>query len=185
MLEGAVAYFTGWTSGVVGQSHLGTALVALGSGAWVLWARKGTRIHVSSGYVYLVSMVLLNGTALAKYDLTGGFNMFHAAAIGSSLTLAGAFAAALVYRRTRDRRAIAAHGHLMIWSYFGLFAALVAEVVTRAVPFMLHGEGGWTRFSLALAAFMLATGTITYRYARFEVRRTIGPKAQPASGTGF
>ena len=99
--------------------------------------------------------------------------MFHAAAIASSLTLAGAFAAAMIYRRTRDRRAIAAHGHLMIWSYFGLFAALVAEVVTRAVPFMLHGEGGWTRFSLALAAFMLATGAVTYRYARFEVRRTL------------
>lgn|GEM_PF-1353178 len=131
MLENAVAYFTSWTTGVVGQSHLVAALVALGSGAGVLWARKGTRFHVSSGYVYIVSMVLLNGTALAKYDLTGGFNMFHAAAIGSSLTLAGAFGAAMVYRKTRDRRAIAAHGHLMIWSYFGLFAALVAEVVTR------------------------------------------------------
>ena len=174
MLESALAYFTGWTSGIVGQSHLVTALVALASGAWVLWARKGTRLHVRSGYVYLVSMVLLNGTALAKYDLTGGFNMFHAAAFGSSLTLAGAFAAAMIYRRTRDRRAIAAHGHLMIWSYFGLFAALVAEVVTRALPFMLHGEGGWTRFSIALAVFMAATGAITYRYARFEVKRTTG-----------
>ena len=158
----------------MGQSPLVTAVVALGSGAGVLWARKGTRVHVSSGYVYLVSMVALNGTALAKYDLTGGFNMFHAAAVASLATLAGAFGAALTYRRTRDRRAIAAHGHLMIWSYFGLFAALVAEVVTRAVPFMLHGEGGWTRFSLALAAFMLVTGAVTYRYARSEVRRTIG-----------
>jgi uncharacterized membrane protein len=174
VLETGLAYFTGWTTGVLGQSHLLTALVALGSGAWVLWARKGTRLHARSGYVYVVSMVLLNGTALAKYDLTGGVNMFHAAAIGSLLTLAGAFAAALVFRRTRDRRAIAAHGHLMIWSYFGLFAALVAEVVTRALPFMLHGEGGWTRFTLALAAFMLITGAITWRYARFEVRRTMG-----------
>jgi uncharacterized membrane protein len=173
VLEGAISYFTSWTDGVVGQSHLLTALVALGSGAWVLWARKGTRIHVFSGYIYVVSMVLLNGTALAKYDLTGGFNMFHAGAIGSLLTLTAAFAAAMTYRMTRDRRAIAAHGHLMIWSYFGLFAALVAEVVTRAVPFMLHGEGGWTRFSLALAVFMLVTAAITFRYARWEVRRTI------------
>jgi uncharacterized membrane protein len=174
MLESAAGYFTSWTSGVVGQTHLLTALVALASGGWLLGARKGTRIHVSSGYAYLVSMALLNGTALAKYDLTGGFNMFHAAALASLLTLGGGFGAAMVYRKTRDRRAIAAHGHLMIWSYFGLFAALVAEVVTRAVPFMLHGEGGWTRFSLALAVFMAITGAITYRYARFEVRRTIG-----------
>lgn len=174
MFESAVAYFTSWTSGVVGQSHLLTALVALGSGAWVLWARKGTRIHVASGYVYLISMVLLNGTALAKYDLTGGFNMFHAAALGSLLTLAAAFGAAMIYRKTRDRRAIAAHGHFMIWSYFGLLAALVAEVVTRALPFMLHGEGGWTRFLLALTAFMLVTGVITHRYAKAEVKRTTG-----------
>lgn len=174
MLESAVAYFTSWTNGVVGQTHLLTAVVALGAGAWVLWARKGTRIHVSSGYIYLVSMVLLNGTALAKYDLSGGFNMFHASAIASLLTLAGAFAAAMIYRKTRDRRAIAAHGHLMIWSYFGLFAALIAEVVTRALPFMLHGEGGWTRFLLALAVFMLVAGAITYRYAKSEVRKTTG-----------
>ena len=174
MFESAAAYFTSWTSGAVGQAHLLTALAALGSGAWLLRARKGTRIHVLSGYVYVASMVLLNGTALAKYDLTGGFNMFHAAAIASLLTLAGAFGAAMIYRRTRDRRAIAAHGHLMIWSCFGLFAALVAEVVTRAVPFMLHGEGGWTRFLLALAAFMLVTGALTYRYAKLEVRRTTG-----------
>ena len=173
MVESAITYFTGWTTGVVGQSHLLTALVALGSGAWVLWARKGTRMHVRAGYIYVVAMVLLNGTALAKYDLTGQFNMFHAGAIGSLLTLVAAFATAMVYRRTRNRRAIAAHGHLMIWSYFGLFAALIAEVVTRAVPFMLHGEGGWTRFSLALAAFMLVTAAMTYRYAKWEVGRTI------------
>lgn len=173
MLESAITYFTGWTDGMVGRSHLVTALVALGSGAWVLAARKGTRIHVFSGYIYVVSMILLNGTALAKYDLTGEFNMFHAGAIGSLLTLAAAFAAAMIYRRTRNRRAIAAHGHLMIWSYFGLFAALIAEVVTRALPFMLHGDGGWTRFSLALGVFMLVAAAITYRYARWEVRRTI------------
>jgi uncharacterized membrane protein len=173
VLESALAYFTGWTTGLVGQSHLVAALVALGSGAWVLWARKGTRLHVFGGYIYVVSMVLLNGTALAKYDLSGEFNMFHAGAIGSLITLAAALAAAIIYRRTRNRRAIAAHGHLMIWSYFGLFAALIAEVVTRAVPFMLHGEGGWTRFSMALGVFMLVTAAITYRYARWEVGRTI------------
>ncbi|MBA3527281.1 MAG: DUF2306 domain-containing protein [Pseudomonadota bacterium] len=174
MLESAISYFTSWTSGVIGQSHLLAALIALAAGAWVLWARKGTRVHVAWGYAYLGSMVVLNGTALAKYDLTGGFNAFHAGALGSSLTLAGAFLAAMVYRRTRDRRAIAAHGQLMIWSYFGLVMALVAEVFTRAVPFMLHGEGGWGRFSIALTALMIATAIPTYLYARRERAKVIG-----------
>ncbi len=175
MLESAISYFTSWTSGLVGQSHLLAALIALSSGARVLWARKGTRAHVAWGYAYVVSMVVLNGTALAKYDLTGGFNAFHAGALGSLLTLAGAFAAAMVYRRTRDRRAIAAHGQLMIWSYFGLVMALVAEVYTRAVPFMLHGEGGWSRFGTALATLMVVTAIPTYLYARRERNRILGP----------
>lgn len=174
MLESVLVYFTGWTSGAVGRSHLLAAVVALGSGAIVLGARKGTRTHKIWGYVYLVAMVLLNGTALVKYDLTGSFNLFHATAILSSFTIAGGIALALVFRATRDRRAIAAHGTFMIWSYFGLFVALVAEVFTRALPYMLHGEGGWTRFSLALALFMALTGAATYLYARREIRRTTG-----------
>lgn len=174
MLEAIVHYFTSWTSGLIGQSHLFTALLALVSGAWVLWARKGTLNHRIIGYVYFSSMLFVNGSALIKYDLTGSFNLFHAAAIISLMTIVGAFATAIVYRQTHDRRAIAAHGTFMIWSYFGLFAALVAEVFTRALPFMLHGEGGWTRFSLALAVFMLATGVLTQIYAKREIRRTIG-----------
>ncbi len=174
MLDSAISYFTSWTSGVVGQSHLLAALIALAAGAWVLWARKGTRAHVAWGYAYLGSMVVLNGTALAKYDLTGGFNAFHAGALGSSLTLAAAFAAAMVYRRTRDPRAIAAHGQLMIWSYFGLVMALVAEVFSRAVPYMLHGKGGWGRFSIALTVLMIATAIPTYLYARRERAKVLG-----------
>lgn len=52
MLEGAVSYFTSWSTGVVGHSHLLTALVALRSGAW---ARKGAPAHVAWGYVYVIS----------------------------------------------------------------------------------------------------------------------------------
>ena len=181
MLEGAIAYFTGWTSGLVGHSHLLAALVALVSGAWLLSARKGTRVHVAWGYSYVAAMVALNGTALAKYDLTGGFNAFHAGALGSGLTLAAAFAAAMVYRKTRDPRAIAAHGQLMIWSYFGLVMALVAEVYTRAVPFMLHGEGGWGRFGTALAMLAIASAVPTYLYARRERDRMLGSARRRAS----
>lgn len=174
MLEAVLSYFTSWTNGFIGQSHLFTALLALVSGAWALWANKGTKGHRAVGYVYLASMLFVNGTALVKYDLSGSFNLFHAAAIVSLATIVGAFATVIIYRKTRDRRAIAAHGTFMIWSYFGLFAALVAEVFTRALPFMLHGEGGWTRFSIALAAFMLLTGYLTQLYAKREINRTTG-----------
>ena len=184
MLESTWSYFTTWTLGWVGQTHLVTALLALGSGAWVLWAPKGTRTHVAWGYVYLLSMLALNLTALAKYDLTGGFNMFHAAAIGSLATLSAAFGASMVFRRRRTRLALVTHGQLMIWSYFGLFAALVAEVVTRAVPWMLHGEGGWSRFSLALAAFMVLTGVLTHRFAQQATGQRATPETELRKSRG-
>ena len=169
-----VSYFTDWTTGLIGQSHLAAAMIALVSGAWVLWARKGTRAHVGWGYVYVISMLVMNATALAKFDLTGSWNMFHYAALGSLATLIGAFGAAIVFRFTKDRRAIATHGHLMIWSYFGLFGGLVAEVTTRAVPYMLHGEGGWMRFTITLSLFMVVTGVVTFRYAAREVKKATG-----------
>lgn len=185
MPDGAIAYFTDWTSGWVGQSHLAAALLALTSGALVLWARKGTRAHVAAGYVYVASLLYVNGSALAKYDLTGSFNLFHAAAFGSLATVFAGFGAALAFRRTRSAAAIAAHGALMIWSYFGLFAALVAEVVTRALPWMLHGEGGWTRFTLAITFFLLATGVLTHKFVQRELRRTLGwPRKAPVRSKG-
>ena len=173
-MDDVIAYFTTWTEGLVGVSHLIAAMTALAAGAIVLFARKGTGFHVALGYLYLLAMVAVNATALSKYDLTGAPNFFHAAAIGSSLTIIAAFAAAMAYRVTRNTSAAAAHGIFMIWSYYGLVAALVAEIVTRAYPAMLHGPGGWTRFFLALSAFMLVTGVITHRYAKREVARTLG-----------
>lgn len=173
MAESVISYFATWTEGLVGQSHLFSATAALTAGAMVLRLRKGTRVHVAAGYAYLFAMLSVNGTALAKYDLTGGPNLFHGAAIASLLTLAGAFAAAMRYRVIKRRSAAAAHGVFMIWSYFGLFAALIAEIVTRRFPYMLHGEGGWTRFTIALVLFMAIAGIFTHRYAQREVRRTL------------
>lgn len=166
-------YFATWTDGLLGQAHLASAIVALLAGAWVIMLRKGTRSHRMLGYTYLISMLILNVTALLKYDLSGSINMFHFFAIGSLATIAAAWIA-IRTRGSKRAAAAKAHGGLMIWSYFGLVMALVAEVVTRAYPFMLHGDGGWFRFTSALFVVSLIGAFLTHRLIQSELGKTFG-----------
>lgn len=115
----------------LGLFHTVCALVALGSGAAVVLRRKGTRSHRRLGWIYVASMLALNGTALMIYRLFGGFGPFHAAAIASLVTVvAGAVSA---YRRKPGW--LEHHYAWMTWSYVGLWAAAVAEVGTRVPGF--------------------------------------------------
>lgn len=168
-----LGYFATWTDGFIGQAHLAFAMIALAAGTAVVLLRKGTLRHRYLGYTYLIAMLILNGTALLKYDLTGAPNMFHFFAVGSLLTIAAAYISILI---SGSKRAAAAraHGELMIWSYFGLVMALIAEVVTRGYPFMLHGNGGWFRFTSALLVFALIAAFFTHRFIRFELSKTFG-----------
>lgn len=168
-----IDYLLNWTDDPLGNAHLGAALTALFVGAFVILLRKGTRIHVACGYVYVIAMLGVNASALSKYDLTGKANFFHLAALASLITLVAAYAMALRFRKSRNIGDAAAHGALMIWSYYGLVVALIAEVFTRAIPFMLHGEGGWARFAGALGAFMAVTGFLTHRLIAREIARTL------------
>ncbi|MEZ5921849.1 MAG: DUF2306 domain-containing protein [Parvularculaceae bacterium] len=166
-------YLTSWTDDMLGAAHLAAALTALFAGAMVVVLKKGTRLHVATGYIYILAMLAVNASALSKYDLTGAPNLFHFFAVCSLATLIAGYSAALAFRRSRRISAAAAHGALMLWSYFGLVIALIAEIFTRAVPFMLHGEGGFTRFAMALGLFMLAGGWLMNRFISREIARTL------------
>jgi uncharacterized membrane protein len=138
--------------GMLGWFHVVCALVALASGAVVLRRRKGTRWHRRTGWVYDGSMLLLNGTALMIYRLTGSFGMFHVGAIFSLATVGMGVAAAV--RRRPAGGWLERHYWWMTYSYVGLLAAAVAEVATRTPGFrfwwavivasaLVLGVGGW------------------------------------------
>lgn len=150
-------YITGWYSNTTGAIHVYVALLALLCGPLAILLRKGSTAHRAAGLTYTAAMLTVNISALLKYDLTGSFNLFHAAALFSLATLLPAWLT--IYRaRTQRRPALyPVHGRLMAWSYFGLLMALVAEILTRQYPYMLHGDGGWMRFSTTLAIAMAAT----------------------------
>jgi uncharacterized membrane protein len=117
---------------ILGWFHIVCALVAMASGAAVLLRRKGTRSHRRLGWVYVGSMLALNGTALMIYRLFGGFGPFHVAAVFSLATVLGGIVPA--YRR-RPANWLERHYAWMAWSYVGLCAAAVAEVGTRVPGF--------------------------------------------------
>lgn len=110
-----------------GAMHAALGLLALMLGLGVILLRKGTAWHRRVGLLYAATMLLLNATALAIYDLFGGFGPFHALAILSLATLA----AALVPVWLRPRHWLEIHARCMSWSYAGLVAAFFGEIGAR------------------------------------------------------
>ncbi len=122
------------------------------SGTIVLVIRKGTRVHKQIGYLYAVSMAILNITAFMTYRLFGGFGIFHVAALLSALTLIGGMLPAI----QRPKGWIYRHLAFMYWSVIGLYAAFASEVLTRVPETPFFGMVG-----IATAIIMIL-GTIIY-----------------------
>lgn len=138
------------THSTIGHIHLASAIASLLLGTIVLIQIKGTGLHKQLGYVYVVSMLVLNGTALGIYRLFGGWGPFHYAAVLSLSSLAMGILPALA--RTPGWKNWHVAG--MYWSVIGLYAAFVSEVVTRipGVNFGLMVGLGTTAVMLAGAA---------------------------------
>jgi len=117
----------------LGQAHFYTAILAITTGAVVVFRRKGTRFHRWCGRTYLASMLTVNISALSIYDLWGHFGPFHVAAIISLVTVLMGVNA--VWRRKSARDWKIAHAYWFSWSYVGLLAAAVSESSTRYFNF--------------------------------------------------
>lgn len=138
----------------IGWFHTACAVLALCSGAAVLLRRKGTRVHRRIGWVYVGSMLALNGTALMIYRLFGGFGPFHVAAVVSLATVVAGTVPAV---RRRPANWVEHHYWLMTWSYVGLCAAAVSEVATRTPGFRFW----WAVFAGTFA--VLGVGAVLIR----------------------
>jgi len=167
-----ISFIFNWTDHPVGQLHLFAAYLALATGPVVFFRRKGTLSHRILGYVFIISMLTLNVSALTRYTLTGSFNFFHFAALFSLATLIPGLVYAWRARMHKSPRAWMTHGILMSWAYFGLVMAFIAETVTRRFPFLLNGETAWFKFFAFLIPVMALTAWWTNRQVRRHVVRT-------------
>jgi len=116
----------------VGLVHLLSAFLAMVAGAIVLLNTKGGQFHKRVGYVYVVCMIVLNGTAFMIYHLFGKFGPFHVLAIVSMVSIVGGMVPALFRQRVNNW--IYWHYYFMNWSVVGLYAAFWAETFTRTLP---------------------------------------------------
>lgn len=70
---------TNWIRSFPGGIHFITSVIGLLTGAYILFAKKGTALHKKLGYVFAVSLVVVNISALFIYDFNdGAFSVFHA-----------------------------------------------------------------------------------------------------------
>ena len=112
----------------LGLFHLVTAIVALTAGAAVILSTKGTRRHRQMGWVFVASMMAMNGSALLIYRLFGRFGPFHVFALISLASVAAGTIAAIRARRARIERDLARRSRLVDQHY-----QLMNLVVRRTV----------------------------------------------------
>lgn len=125
-------------SGITGFIHLIASIIALITGLFVLSTSKGTKTHKMVGYVYSLSMILLNLTAFMIYTLYGKFGIFHWFAVISCMTL---FAGLYPVLTKKSKNYLLTHFNFMYWSVVGLYCAFMAEIFSRLPKIILTETG--------------------------------------------
>ena len=116
----------------IGIVYTACGTLALIFGTIIFLVPKVTRWHIRLGWIYVASIVGVNGTALAIYELTGRFNLFHALALASlAMVVVGLVQ---VVPRRRPRKWVWRHYQYMCWSFVGLLAATNNEAFVRLPP---------------------------------------------------
>ena len=138
---------------IYGLIHLIASVVALISGTLVLTMKKGTIRHKQIGYVYVVNMGILIGTAFMIYRLFNGWGIFHYTTIVSLLTIG--LGMIPIWTKKPIGKWKYMHFSFMYWSVIGLYAAFASEVLTRIPETPFFGMLG-----IATGVIMLAGGII-------------------------
>jgi uncharacterized membrane protein len=140
----------------LGAAHVTAAIAALALGLVGLSAAKGDVIHRLFGAGYVISMLVVNATALGIYRLNGQFGPFHALAL---LSLGGVALGTLAVLRRRGN-GLVRHYQAMAYSYLGLWAAAAAEAVIRIKIFgaLTSGPRGAMAIGVGIAVLFAAFG---------------------------
>ncbi|MEL6363022.1 MAG: DUF2306 domain-containing protein [Pseudomonadota bacterium] len=162
-----------WVHSILGGAHFASALIALVLGPVIFFRGKGSSFHRVAGYVFVLAMLTVNITALTMYELSGVPNLFHFFAVLSLSALLPAFYYLQRAVRTRRNDYLELHASLMMWAYYGLAAAGVAQVLTRVLPplvgsfgavFAIIGGGLGVAGFICSFIFRMASKSLVRRY---------------------
>ena len=134
-----------------GWAHFAAAAIALLLGAGQLLRPKGGNLHKKIGYAYVVAVIICDAGALGVYRFTGRFNALHVGALMNFTCVIGGIAP--FYASSRPVRWRMSHAIWMCWSYVGLWAAGLTELVVRNVH--------WSSRCQVIGATVVTTTLVT------------------------
>ena len=143
----------------IGWFHFITAVLAMLTGTIVLLNAKGTLFHKRIGYMYVISMLLLNVSSFFIVNF-GGFSLFHFFAIVSLVSIFGG----MIPTIKKGKNWFGYHFYFMSWSVVGLYCAFWAEIGTRFV-------GNMKEFWWMVAAATFITSFIGSRIINREAKK--------------
>ena len=112
--------------------HTAIGCLALLAGLFVFLFNKGTRLHKTIGWVYVISMYLLCFTSFFIFKLFDGFGVFHVMAIVSTVTMTSGFIPVLLRRKLKGW--FIGHYKGMLFSYMGLVMATNSHLFKYVQP---------------------------------------------------
>ncbi|MCU0325839.1 MAG: DUF2306 domain-containing protein [Spirosomaceae bacterium] len=115
---------------LIAYTHITASVMGLITSTIVLVAAKGTQFHRKTGYVFAVVMLIINISALMMYRLTGKFNFLHIFAI---ISLASLIRGMLPAMRRNSANWLRTHITGMVGAALGVWAAGIAELITRVL----------------------------------------------------
>lgn len=115
---------------LIAYTHVIASVMGLITSTIVLVAAKGTQFHRKTGYVFVVTMLIINISALMIYRLTGKFNFLHIFAIVSLVSLIRGMLPAM---RRNSTNWLQTHITGMTAAALGVWAAGIAELITRVL----------------------------------------------------
>ena len=124
---------------LVGAIHTALALFCIAIGAIQFARPKGGAPHRARGYAFIYGMLLADGAAMLIYKFTGTFNMFHVGALVNLVCIVTGIVPMLLTPRPSNWKYL--HYYFLAWSYVGLTAAAVTELIVRTVPPSSHAKG--------------------------------------------
>jgi uncharacterized membrane protein len=142
----------------IGTVHVVAASMGLATGVTQLIRTRGDTFHRRLGYVYVGAMTISNGTALAIYEFTGAFNIFHSLAVYSLFSIGMALRPMLV--KPRPYQWYRMHYMWMSYSYAGLSAAAATEFLLRVVHM-----AGWTSAVVGTIPVMAIGSVLIFKFA--------------------
>ena len=116
---------------IISSTHLISAILALATGGLVLVLKKGTSLHKSLGYLFAITLMVVNISAAFMYNLTGHFNFLHVFMLISFASLLNGLIPAI---RRKSKNWYKRHVSGMTAAALGVWAAGFAELTIRLLP---------------------------------------------------